>query len=282
MLLRMAYCNILGMKYSVLMSVYKKENAVFFRKAICSMINQTIKPSEIIIVKDGALTDELNYVIDEFLEHNSEMIRIIESKNNLGLGKALNLGLSYCKYDYIARMDTDDISLPNRCEKELQRFKENSNLSIVGSWVDEFIEDEKNIISTRKVPCTYEDIYAFCKRRNPFNHPTVIYKRDDILKVGGYSDLRFGQDYELFGRMLINGYKAENINESLLLFRTTSDTIKRRKNKESIKNYVYTVNSFRKLNYSTLYDLFFVIFSQSFLYILPNNLVRRIYKFIRS
>lgn len=281
MLPKMADTNILEMKYSVLMSIYKKEDAVYFRKAIQSMINQTVMPSEIVIVKDGSLTDELNEAINDFLNSNADLIRIIESKDNIGLGKALNLGLSHCKYDYIARMDTDDISLAARCEKELRCFLEDSSLSIVGTWVNEFIEDETNIVSTRKVPCNYDEIFAFCKRRNPFNHPSVMYKRDDILKVGGYADLRYGQDYDLFGRMLINGYKAVNINECLLLFRTTSDTIKRRKNKESIKNYIRTVNYFRKLKYSTIWDLFFVFFSQLAIYILPCNWVKILYKLIR-
>ncbi len=226
---------LLNLRYSVLMSVYKKENSIFLSKSLESMLKQTIAPSEIIIVKDGKLTEELDQTLNEFKNLYPEIIKIIESSENVGLGKALNLGLKNCKYSMIARMDTDDISLPNRCEKQLNLFYNNPELSLVGSWVDEFVDDEKSIISTRKVPCEHSEIYEYCKRRNPFNHPSVMYLKKSVLEVGGYSDMRFGQDYDLFGRMMIKGCKAQNIGESLLLFRTTNDTIKRRKNWNSIK-----------------------------------------------
>ena len=207
----MVNTNILNIEYSVLMSLYIKENPIFLRESIESMLNQTIKPSEIVIVKDGPLTDELEFILEKYLEEYPLLFNIIDSKENLGLGRALNLGINYCKHELIARMDTDDISKPNRCEKEIEVLLKDEKISVIGSWVDEFSGNTENILSTRKVPGEYKDIYEYCKRRNPFNHPSVMYRKKDILEVGGYSNLRYGQDYELFGRMMIKGYQAKNI-----------------------------------------------------------------------
>src|SRR5690606_35259065 len=138
------------MKYSVLMSIYIKEDPNHFRTSVESMLNQTVEPDDIVIVKDGPLTTELEEVIDEFKKNDS--VKIIELKENVGLGKALNIGLDNCNNEYIARMDADDISVNNRCEKQLQRFMKNPRLSVVGTSVAEFIDDPSNIVGYRNVP----------------------------------------------------------------------------------------------------------------------------------
>ena len=207
-------------KYSVLMSLYIKEKPEYLQLAIQSMIDQTYKPDEIVIVKDGKITPELQQVLDTFFSNNPELFNIVGYEENRGLGLALNYGLDYCRNELVARMDTDDISKPERCEKQIKRFEEKPELSIVGSWVDEFNETPENVVSVRAVPETTEDIYIFAKRRSAFNHPAVMYKKSKVLENGGYSDLRRNQDVDLFGRMLFNGCKAENIGESLLFFRS--------------------------------------------------------------
>ena len=261
-------------KYSVLMSLYKKEHPEYLRQAIESMINQTVKPDEIVLVEDGPLTDDLYKVIEEYKSH----LKIVVNKENLGLGLALNEGLKVCKNDLVARMDTDDISKPYRCEKQLQRFEENQNLSIVGSFIDEFIGNKENVVSKRIVPTVYEDIYKFAKRRAAFNHPTVMYKKIDVLKAGGYKDLKRNQDVDLFGRMLFAGYKAENIDESLLWFRCSNELAVRRKGWENSKSYIATIRNFWKMGYSSFFDYILVLIAQMIMYLIPLRLQHLMYK----
>ena len=151
-------------KYSVLMSLYVKEQPEYLRLAIDSMINQTVAPDEIVIVEDGPLNDELYRVIDDYTQQYPDIFNIVVNERNLGLGLALNEGLEVCKNELVARMDTDDISKPERCEKQLRIFEENPDLSIVGAFVDEFYFSPEQIVSVRAVPKKQKDIYDFAKR----------------------------------------------------------------------------------------------------------------------
>ena len=175
------------LKYSVLMSVYYKENPDYFRVSIKSMLEQTVSPDEIIIVKDGKLTEGLDAVLEEF--RDSENIKVIALSENKGLGEALSIGIENCRNELIARMDTDDISVNNRCEKQLESFRSNKKLSVVGTSVSEFIDDPSIRVAFKGVKTRDEDIKQQMKFRNPFNHPSVMFKKSDVLKAGGYRAL---------------------------------------------------------------------------------------------
>ena len=266
-------------KYSVLMSIYKKEHPEYFCLALESMINQTVKPDEIVLVEDGPLTPELYKIVDKYKNH----LKIVVSKTNLGLGLALNKGLKACRNEFVARMDTDDISKPNRCEKQLKRFYERPELAIVGSHIDEFIGTPYNIISQRRVPITYEEIYEYSKRRSAFNHPVVMYRKSAVLSEGGYSDLKRNQDVDLFGRMLYAGYKAENIDEALLWFRSSEELAARRKSWENTYSYIEIIKKFWKMGYSSFSDFVLVALAQTSIYFMPIKLQSWIYKkFLRG
>lgn len=266
------------MKYSFLMSVYYKEKPDYLKTSIDSMLNQTQKPDEIIIVEDGKLTEELEEVIEKYKKENPNIFTVVKLEKNIGLGLALNKGIEISRNELIARMDSDDISRPNRCEKQLKRFEEKPGLSIVGSYIDEFKDTIENIISMRKVPRTTEEIYEFAKRRSAFNHPTVMYKKSEILKQNGYANLRRNQDVDLFGRMMFAGCKAENIDEALVLFRTNDDLAKRRKSWENTKSYINTIKKFWKIGYSSFNDYIVVAIAQIGMYIMPVKLQYLIYK----
>ena len=271
------------MKYSVLMSVYYKEKTEYLSKSIDSMLNQTIAPNEIVIVKDGPLTDELDKLIDQYVNKNPLLFKIIKSEVNIGLGRALNLGLKNCKNELVARMDTDDISFPNRCEKQLELFKNDKDLVIVGTAIDEFYDNPEEIISSRVVPDKHERIYEFMKRRSAFNHPTVMYKKSKVLEHGGYADLKRNQDVDLFGRMIFSGCKASNLSESLLLFRSNKDLAKRRKSWENTKSYINVIKSFWKMGYSSISDYIIVSLGQSIMFICPTSVQNWMYKkFLRK
>lgn len=265
-------------KYSVLMSLYKKENPEYLRLAIDSMLNQTVAPDEIVLVEDGPLTDELYAVLDEY-----PMLHRIKNETNLGLGLALNVGLKGCRNELVARMDTDDCSKPDRCEKQLQRFLEKPYLAIVGSHIDEFIGDTSNVISQRIVPTTSEDIYKFAKKRSAFNHPAVMYSKTAVLENNGYADLKRNQDVDLFGRMQFKGYKAENIDEALLWFRSSDELAKRRKSWQNTWSYIATIRKFWKMGYSSFTDYAIVGIAQTGMYLMPIKLQNYIYKnFLRK
>lgn len=265
-------------KYSVLMSLYKKEKPEYLELALDSMLNQTISPNEIILVEDGPLTDELYEVLNKY-----PMLHRIKNETNLGLGLALNVGLKECRNELVARMDTDDCSKPDRCEKQLARFLEKPYLAIVGSHIDEFVGDINNVISQRIVPTSSEDIYNFAKKRSAFNHPAVMYSKTAVLNNGGYSDLKRNQDVDLFGRMQFNGYKAENIDEALLWFRSSNELSKRRKSWQNTWSYITTIRKFWKMGYSSFADYAMVGVAQTGMYLMPVKMQNYIYKkFLRK
>ena len=265
-------------KYSVLMSLYKKEKPDYLRLALDSMLRQTIEPDEIVLVEDGPLTDELYDVLNDY-----PMIHRIKNETNLGLGLALNVGLKECRNELVARMDTDDCSKPDRCEKQLQRFLEKPYLAIVGSHIDEFVGDISNVISQRIVPTTSEEIYNFAKKRSAFNHPAVMYSKTAVLENNGYADLKRNQDVDLFGRMQFKGYKAENIDESLLWFRSSDELAKRRKSWQNTWSYIATIRKFWKMGYSSFSDYVMVGIAQTGMYLMPVKVQNFVYKkFLRK
>lgn len=258
-------------KYTVLMSVYIKEKPEYLSKSIDSMLAQTVKPDEFIIVEDGPLTNELYDVLDKYEKENN-IIKRIKLEKNGGLGNALNVGLKQSRNELVARMDSDDISFPERCEKELKCFDDDNELVIVGTQIDEFIGTTDNIISSRQVPLNNDDIKKFARRRSPFNHPTVMYKRSKVLECGGYASSGRKEDLDLFLSMVFAGYKCKNINETLLFYRAGADNLQRRKNWNNCKEYIEIIYKFYKEGYLGLSDLAYVIIGQTALFLLPKNL----------
>lgn len=265
-------------KYSVLMSIYKKENPKYFVESLDSMVNQTLLPDEIVIVKDGELTGELEKIIREYVDRYPELFNIIPLKENVGLGRALDEGIKYCRNELVARMDTDDISLPERCELQVKLFNEKPELAIVGTMIDEFSVNPKNIISSRVVPTTNDEIYKFMKRRSPFNHPTVMYKKSEVIRCGGYGKMRRKQDLDLFSRMINNGCKAQNIEKSLLLFRSNEDNFKRRKSWSYCKSYIVVQLEIWKRGHCSFIDLAYVITGQLVMFLAPMWFLKKISK----
>lgn len=260
-------------KYSVLMSLYKKEKPEYLRLALASMLNQTVAPDEIVLVEDGPLTDELYAVLDEY-----PMLHRVKNETNLGLGLALNVGLKECRNELVARMDTDDCSKPDRCEKQLVRFEEKPYLAIVGSHIDEFVGDISNVVSQRIVPTSSEEIYNYAKKRSAFNHPVVMYSKTAVLENNGYADLKRNQDVDLFGRMQYAGYKAENIDEALLWFRSSDELAKRRKSWQNTWSYIATIRKFWKMGYSSFVDYAMVGIAQTGMYLMPIKFQNLVYK----
>lgn len=217
-----------ALQFSVLISVYKKEKTEYLKTALQSIINQTLKPSEIVIVKDGLLTRDLDDCIKEYESQYSDLIKIIAFKENRGLGLALRDGVIACKYDYIARMDSDDIAKPERFAKQFQYLKQHPKTALLGTWITEFSKDKNKPDTLTELPCTHQEILKYAKKRNPFRHMTMVLKKEAVIEAGNYRDFLWFEDYDLWVRMLQKGYIAANIPEYLVNVRADKDMFARR------------------------------------------------------
>lgn len=226
------------MKFSVLMSVYDKENPKYFSEALDStLVNQSVIPDELVIVKDGPLTKQLDEVIEKYQERFTSLIKVIKLETNMGLGEALRVGLEECNFDIVARMDSDDINNNLRFEKQLKLLLECSEVDLVGSNIAEFFYTTEDIKFIRKVPTTSYEIRKMARRRNPINHVSVMFRKSSVMKVGGYKHLPFLEDYYLWIRMIGSNFNLMNINEELVYVRTGEKMFTRRSNPEYIKGW---------------------------------------------
>ena len=269
--------------YSVLMSVYYKENPEWLRISIDSMLNQTVFPSEFVLVEDGPLTEELNRVIGKYEKKYKNLFKIIKLEKNQGLGPALKIGVENCSNEYIARMDSDDYSVPERVEKELLIFKKIPELGMVGTNVVEFIDTPQNIISYVILPETNNEIIKFSKKRNPFRHPSIMFKKAAILGAGNYREYYLCEDYDMWLRMIRAGCQCYNIQEILTYMRISKDFYKRR---GGIK-YLKSINKFKKeqvkVGYFTKLEYFKSIIPHAIVCLMPNFMRDIIYKkFLRK
>ena len=213
--------------FSVLMAVYKKEQPLYFKEALRSVFEQSLIPNEVVLVKDGPLTEELEQIIVDFSSKN-EQLKVITLEKNQGLGEALRIGLNSCSFDLVARMDSDDICKPYRFEKQIAFLKEHKEITIVGSWIEEFSDCKEEIEVIRELPQEDKQLKIFMKWRNPFNHMTVMFRKKDILAVGGYQPFYLLEDYYLWNRLANANYYFANIGESLLWARGGYTMLERR------------------------------------------------------
>ena len=227
------------MNFSVLMPVYYKEKAEYFSVALDSVLNQTLKPNEILIIEDGKLGEDLEKIIVNAEQHNPELIRVIRLEKNIGIGYVRTLGIKECKNEYVAFMDSDDIAVPERFEKQMKFLKDNADIDMVGSWVTEFDGEPDNIYSKRVLPTKPNDVYKFAKFRMPVNNNTIIFKKSPVIEVGSYQIATGFEDYEVCGKLLNKGYKIANIPEFLVNMRAGHGMMNRRKGFEYFIKYEY-------------------------------------------
>lgn len=258
--------------FSVLMSLYIKEQADFFRQCMESIVNQTVMPTEIVIVFDGPISNELNKVVETYVAKYPGWIKIVANKENKGLGLALADGVPACTYELIARMDTDDIARKDRFEKQLEMFMNDHELDICGSHIIEFDGTIDNVLARRKVPLQHEDIAEYQKQRSAFNHMTVMYKKSMVLKAGNYEDCPLMEDDMLWIRMLIAGAKCANIDDYLVYARTGYAMIERRGGWEYFKKYKAARKKIYDTGYISSKDYWKTIYVQMIVAIVPKKI----------
>ena len=267
-----------AIQFSVLISVYKKEKPEYLKTALQSIINQTLKPNEIVIVKDGLLTQELDDCIKEYENKYPELIKILAFKENRGLGLALRDGVTACKYDYIARMDSDDIAKPERFAKQFQYLKQHPETALLGTWITEFSKDENKPDTLTKLPCSQKEILKYAKRRNPFRHMTMVLKKEAVIKAGNYRDFLWFEDYDLWIKMLQKGYIATNIPEYLVNVRADEEMYARRGGWQYLKQDYKFQQLLLNSKFITCKQFIRNIFYRSIVRIMPNKLRIIFYK----
>ena len=213
-------------KFSVSMCVYGGDNSEWFQTAVESILNQSLKPDEVVLVVDGPIPDELNEIV-KIYERNP-IFNVIRLEKNQGHGNARRMGLDNCKNELVAIMDAYDISKSDRFEKQIEEFKKNQSLDIVGGNITEFIDDEKNIVAERVVPADDAEIKAYMKKRCPMNLVSVMFKKTSVERVGGFIDWYCEEDYYLWLRMALAEMRFANVSDILVNVRVGKDMYKRR------------------------------------------------------
>jgi len=212
--------------FSLLLSVYDGDRPDFLSRAYRSAIKeQTVRPAEAIIVQDGPVRPELAGCLDELRASSPVPVTFLPLPANGGLGPALDAGLAAASYDVIARMDADDIAMPNRFEIQLPLI---AQADIVGGGLIEFVGEPENAVGRRVPPIGSAQIRKYARMHDPFNHPTVMYRRSAVQAAGGYGDFPLMEDYALFARMLTNGARPVNVPEPLVWYRVGATSFKRR------------------------------------------------------
>lgn len=265
-------------KYSILMSVYYKEKPMWLEESIESMLSQTVAADEFFIVKDGPLTNELDDIINSYVEKYPQLFTVLALEKNVGLGPALAEGVKKCRNEIIIRMDSDDYSVPERCEKLLRKLEKHPECGIIGSFEAEFCDDMSNPVAIHRVPETSNQIHSFMKRRCAILHPTALYKKSVILDCGNYHDVRLYEDYDLFMRVVLeHNVKCYNIQENLYYIRINDAFFERRGGISYMKTAVkFKWRQYRR-GYMSLGDFLISAGGQSAVCLLPNKMRKWVY-----
>ena len=263
---------------SALVCVYEKDNAEHFEIAVRSLYEQTLPPDEVVIVGDGKLSGELYAKID-VLKKSYPSIKYYELEKNLGIGAASNYGISKCKNELIAKMDSDDISLPERIEKQVAEFEKDPSLSVLGGQLDEFANNNPDqVVSRREVPTSSEKIIRFARRRSPINNPTVMFRKADVQSVGGYPEMNRAEDYLLFVRLIAAKKLLRNLPDTVVKYRLDADNIKRRKSWSNTKEMIRARKEAYKLGVARWIDYEFMKIAFLCLFIAPSGLAKISYR----
>jgi len=235
--------------FSLLVPVYHGDRPDYLRRAFRSAVDdQTVRPDQVVIVRDGPVRDELARCLSDLQAASPVPVTLVPLERNGGLGPALDRGLAASRFDVVARQDADDVSMPHRFEVELPLI---ADADIVGSGLLEFVTDTDDIVGQRVPPVGAVQIQRYARMHDPFNHPTVVYRKTAVLAAGGYGDLRLMEDYALFARMLLGGARAVNVPEPLVWYRVGEAAFKRRGGRDLLRSELRLQREFRRLGFTS-------------------------------
>ncbi|MCD9526042.1 glycosyltransferase [Photobacterium carnosum] len=265
--------------FSVLMSLYKKESEVYFHEALLSIEAQSWQPSEVVIVHDGPLTDELYNVLDEW--RSKLPLKEVILEQNQGLGIALNKGLDACSYELIARVDTDDINLSKRFQAQYDFMNANPQIDLCSAHIAEFDIDISVISGLRKVPLS-DEIDKLIYRRNPINHMAVMFKKSSVIKAGGYLHMPYMEDYYLWVRMHVMSMNITNIDDVLVYARVGNGMLERRHGYKYYRSELQFMKKLLKLPVKNKFKITLIFLARAHMRLLPTKILGNVYKFVRQ
>lgn len=269
--------------YSVLLPVYYKDSPLFLQAAIDSMLKQTIPPEEIVIAVDGAIGQALWSTINNYKHNNEQLFSIFSYEKNEGLGSLLRKTLPLCRNEYIARMDADDYSAPDRIQKQIAVLREYTDVDMVGCNVNEFEDSIELPVAQVILPEKPEENLKYAKRRCPMRHPTLFYKKSDVLKVGNYAPMFSLEDYELVVRMLHSGVRLYNVQEPLVCMRISKDFYRRRGGMHYLKCMIKMKVGFVEMGFMSVVDFIISCGGQAVVILMPGWFREWFYmKFLRK
>lgn len=267
-------------EFSVLIPVYVKENPVFLESSLRSILDdQTVRPNEVVIVEDGPVTNELDAVLSAFEKRYPEIFKRYKLEKNQGMGIAMNHGLERATREWVARMDSDDVAVPQRFERQLEFLKMNPTIDVLGSSIEEFEKEPGDLQRYRKLPETHEEIVKLMKFRNPINHMTVFYRRELAIKAGGYWLERYFEDYNLWYEMWKAGARLHNLQDNLVRVRIGNNMVKRRSGYGYFEIEKIFLRKFRKEGFITAKEYLYLTSVKFLLRILPTPLLEQFYKY---
>lgn len=268
------------MQFTVLQSVYKKDNPCFLEECLQSIKDSSLQPKKIVLVKDGPLSSELEQVIDTWKEKLP--LHVVGYSQNMGLAHALNYGLQFVETELVARMDSDDICYPDRFEKQVLFLSEHPKTVLISGYIDEF-EDNSDIIKyTRQVPISFVDIKQYLKTRNAFNHMAVMFKKTAIQESGGYQKVPYFEDYDLWVRVVQKGFDVANIPEKLVKARIGNDMIGRRHGISYAKHELFFLQRQFNRDFISKSEYIKLILLRIPVRLLPKRGLRIVYNFLRG
>lgn len=264
------------MKFSVLMSLYDKEKPEFLAECFTSLANQTVQADEIVLVLDGRINADLEKVVTAFQDNLP--LKIIFLPDNVGLGQALNVGLTHCSHDWVIRMDTDDICVPTRFEQQRHFIQNHPEIDVLGGQIIEFEQEISQGEKSRQVPITYDEIVKYAKSRNPINHMTVAFKKSVVLAVGSYRHAPLYEDYDLWVRLLLAGYRFANLPDVLVYARAGQTMYERRGGLNYAKYEIAMQQNFYAQGFLTMANVIKNLAIRLPVRLLPNSLRSLIYQ----
>jgi len=261
--------------YSVLMAVYAGESPQYLKHSMDSIFQQTVPPNDFVLVCDGNLTAGLDCVINDFQTKYPCVLNVLRMSENKGLAAALNFGLQHCKYEIVARMDSDDIAFPNRIKKQLNAIHD---VDVLGSAVMEFQLIPGDTSTLRITPSTQDEIIKFARWRNPFNHPGVMFRKSMIFQVGGYENYSLCEDYHLWVKILLAGGRVRNISDPLVYMRVGGGLFKRRGGVKYLKSMLNFRRWLWKVGFISRVDLCLAVISHALFCLIPNKVRQFLYR----
>jgi glycosyltransferase involved in cell wall biosynthesis len=262
------------------MCVYRGDQPKFLVEAVESILNQTVKSNDIVIVVDGPIGKKLQEMIEKYAKLPEVTVKWLPK--NVGVGPASNAGIATSRNELIAKLDADDIAVPERIEKQLKEFNADTKLTLLGGQMKEFCNHPDNIVGERKVPTEPEAINHFARKRDPFNNSTVMYKKSAVVTIGGYPDTNRSEDYLLVAKLLAAGERLRNLPDNLAYYHLNDDTYRRRKTWKHTKATIAVRWQIHRMGVAKLHDFLLVATTQFAMFLLPSGFTKLVYKIIQK